>query len=162
MSWLVGECIPCTTLFPHLVANIFQEILVGPNFTIQPTRALCEVILNMSEKNIASDKFRTLVALAPKRSVSILSVTHQNRHQKFFKEGFTFVQAGGFDTVNIDKTPLIYSVSYFNLGGDLVHCLGGLAHRNPPVATGLSHTLTSQCSKIHTPQLCGIKAARGL
>jgi len=51
----------------------------------------------------------------------------QNRHQKAFNRGV--------DTVKIDKTPLIYSVSYFNFGA-----LGARLGSNPikdPVATGL-------------------------
>ena len=42
-----------------------------------------------------------------------------------------YVYVGRLDTVKFDKTLLIYSVSYFSLGG-LEHCLGGLAHQVPP------------------------------
>jgi len=46
----------------------------------------------------------------------------QNRRQKVFNGGL-YVCAEGLDIVKIDKAPLIYSVSYFNLGG--------LAHEPP-------------------------------
>jgi len=39
----------------------------------------------------------------------------QNRRQKVFNRGL-YVCAGALDILKIDKTPLIYSVSYFNLG----------------------------------------------
>jgi len=39
------------------------------------------------------------------------------------------VRGGGLHIKNLTKIPLIYSVSYFNLGG--------LSPPNPPVATGL-------------------------
>jgi len=43
----------------------------------------------------------------------------------------------GFDTVKIEKTQLIYSASYLNLGGAWSIVLGGLDHK-PSVATGLA------------------------
>jgi len=43
--------------------------------------------------------------------------------------------AGGLDIIKLTKTPLIYSVSRFNLGG-LKLCLGVL-NSTTPVATGL-------------------------
>jgi len=53
-----------------------------------------------------------------------------------------YVCARGIDIVKIDKTPLIYSVSCFNLGV-LEHCLGGVAHQSTLVATGLG--------RLHSP-----------
>jgi len=44
---------------------------------------------------------------------------------------------GGLDILKIDKTPLIYTVSYFSLGG-LEHCLGGMSPPNSPVVTALA------------------------
>jgi len=47
----------------------------------------------------------------------------------------------GLDITKLTKTPLIYSVSRFNLGG-VELCLGrGLAHQSSPVATRLTCTL---------------------
>jgi len=37
----------------------------------------------------------------------------------------------------LTKTPLIYSVSYFN-SGFLELCFGGVIHQSPPVATELN------------------------
>ena len=56
-------------------------------------------------------------------------------------EGFAVLRGafrlcGGLDIIKLTKTPLIYSVSRFNLGS-LELCLGGWAHQSPPVATGL-------------------------
>jgi len=61
----------------------------------------------------------------------------QNRHQKVFSRGALHL-CRGLGIVKIGKIPLIYSVSYFNLG--LLGALfGGLvAHQSPPVATGLA------------------------
>jgi len=44
--------------------------------------------------------------------------------------------AGGIDIENLIKSPMIHTVSYFDLGG-LVVCLGVLSPPKPPVATGL-------------------------
>jgi len=38
---------------------------------------------------------------------------------------------GGLDIEKLIKPPMIYSVSYFDLGG-LLLCLGVLAHQSPP------------------------------
>ena len=59
--------------------------------------------------------------------------------ESFLQGGFTFVQ--GFDIVKIDKTPLICSAWYFSLGELAGALFGGLAHQNPPVATGLQRAL---------------------
>jgi len=48
---------------------------------------------------------------------------------KIFNRGL-HVCAGWFDIVKIDKTPMIYSVSYFNLGG-LGTLFGGLIPAKP-------------------------------
>jgi len=58
--------------------------------------------------------------------------------------GFTFARGlyicvGGAWYSNLTKIPLIYIVSYFNLGG-LGALFGGLSPPEPPVATGLSCT----------------------
>jgi len=45
---------------------------------------------------------------------------------------------------NFDKTPLIYSVSYFNLGVCELCLEGGLSSPNPPVATVL-HNVHVSC-----------------
>jgi len=55
----------------------------------------------------------------------------QNRRQKLFN--------GRLDILKIDKNPLIWSISYFNLGGHGV-LFGGLSPPNP-VATGLRQLL---------------------
>ena len=43
---------------------------------------------------------------------------------------------GGLDIENLIKTPMIYSVSYFDLGG-LSTLYEGISPPNPPVATRL-------------------------
>jgi len=48
----------------------------------------------------------------------------------FVWEGFTFVP-GRLDIEKLIKPPMIYSVSYFHLGG-LVLCLGGISPPIPP------------------------------
>jgi len=48
-----------------------------------------------------------------------------------------YFRAWGAWHLNMTKLPLIYSVSYFNLGG-LELCLGGLSPPNSPVATGMA------------------------
>ena len=53
--------------------------------------------------------------------------TAQNRRQKMFTRGL-HVCAGRLDIENLSKSPLIYSVSYFNLG-TLRLCL---ERRSPP------------------------------
>jgi len=50
----------------------------------------------------------------------------QNRRQKYSIEGF-YVCTSGLDIENLMKTPLIYSVSYFNLEG--------LSPKKPSMAT---------------------------
>ena len=57
--------------------------------------------------------------------------------------GFTFVWGGGLYVYageawcwHFTKTPIVYSVIYFDLGG-LVLCLGRLSPPKPPVTTGL-------------------------
>jgi len=60
----------------------------------------------------------------------------------FFRGGFLFfrglfVVREGLTFYKLTKTPLIYMVSCFNLGG-LEFCLGELCPPNPPVTTGLS------------------------
>jgi len=50
--------------------------------------------------------------------------------------GFTFVQ-GCLAFEKLTKTPLIYSISYFN-SGVLEVCFAGLSPPKPPVATGLN------------------------
>jgi len=57
----------------------------------------------------------------------------QNRRQKS-SVGWLYICAGTLGVLNFIKT-LIYSVSYYNLGG-LELCLGGL-NPQPPVVTGL-------------------------
>ena len=62
-------------------------------------------------------------------------ISQQNRRQKVFNRGALFL-CRELDIVKIDKTPLIFSTSYFNLRR-LEDCLG-LAHQRPlPVATEL-------------------------
>ena len=75
-------------------------------------------------------------------------LTSRTVTRKFSTRGL-HVCAGGLDTVKTDKTPLIYRVSYFNLGGAWCIFWGGLAHQSPYVATGL---LTSCAAMFeHTP-----------
>ena len=61
--------------------------------------------------------------------------------------------------VKIDETLMIYSVSYFNLGG-LEHCFGGVAHQHLPRGdrTGWSSDqhykqTGGEIETIHTPRL---------
>jgi len=56
-----------------------------------------------------------------------------------YSVGGLYVCAGGLDILIFDKTSLIYSVSYFNLGG-LELCLEGLSSTKSPVAMGLNAT----------------------
>jgi len=49
-----------------------------------------------------------------------------------------YVCAGGFDTVKIEKSQMICSVSYFNLGAWSI-VLWGLDHQKPPAATEWFH-----------------------
>jgi len=65
----------------------------------------------------------------------------QNRRQKVFNRGALqlcggLCFCGGLTFQKLTKTPLIYSVSSFNLGS-LELCLGGLSPPKPPVATWL-------------------------
>jgi len=53
--------------------------------------------------------------------------------------GFSFVSEE-LDIIKLTKTPLIYSVSRFNLKG-LGAFFGGYAHQSPPVAAGLDSSL---------------------
>ena len=61
----------------------------------------------------------------------------QNRRQKVFNRGAlqfcggTFRLCGGLDIIKLNKTPHIYSVSRFSLGG-LGALLGGLSPPKPP------------------------------
>jgi len=61
----------------------------------------------------------------------------QNRRQKIVDRGTLRLCRGALRSCrgawhsNLNKIPLIYSVSYFNLGG-LELCLGGLSLPNPP------------------------------
>jgi len=48
----------------------------------------------------------------------------QNYHQKTFNRGFAFVQEG-LTVHSLTKNPLIYSVSYFTLDGELEALFGG-------------------------------------
>jgi len=54
--------------------------------------------------------------------LAAFSTKDQNFRQEVFNRRF-YVFAGGLDIVKINKTPLIYGVSYFNLG-DLEHFCG--------------------------------------
>jgi len=54
--------------------------------------------------------------------------------RKFSIEGLCN-SAGGLDIIKLTKTPLIYSVSRFNLGG-LELCLGGISPPKPPRGDG--------------------------
>jgi len=63
-------------------------------------------------------------------SISYWLAWYQNRRQKVFnREALRFCRR--LDIPNFTKTPLIYSVSYFNLGG-LGALFGGLSPPNPP------------------------------
>jgi len=56
----------------------------------------------------------------------------QNRRQEVFARGALRFCRGGLDIENLIKSPIIYCVSYFDLGG-LVLCLGGLSpSKRPP------------------------------
>jgi len=60
----------------------------------------------------------------------------RNRRQKVFNRGL-HVCAGGLDIESLMKAPMLYSVSYFNLGVGAL--FGGLSPPKAPrrVATGL-------------------------
>jgi len=66
----------------------------------------------------------------------------QNRRQKVVKRGVLHLCGGalrscrGGLTFKFEKTPLTYSVSYFNLGG-LELCLGGISPPKPPRGDGM-------------------------
>ena len=69
----------------------------------------------------------------------------QNRRQKVFTRGLyvcvgaLYVSARRLNIENFIKSPLIYSVSYLDLGV-LVLCLGVLSPPKPPMATGLGRS----------------------
>jgi len=60
-------------------------------------------------------------------STFIYSLFTQNCRQKVYNRGLC-VCAEWLDILKLTKTPLIYSVSYFNLGGRLEFCLGDKVH----------------------------------
>ena len=90
-------------------------------------------------------------------SSNVKEAPNQNRRQKVFNRvffgfyGWFSDFAGRLDILKIHKTPLIYCVRWFNLGG-LELCLGGLNPPNPPVATGL-HLIRSGPNVIQLPKL---------
>jgi len=82
----------------------------------------------------------------PGRPVSYIGGWAQNRRQKVFNWaalqfcGEAFHLCGGLVTIKLTKTPLIYSVSRFNLG--VWSFVRGLSPPKTPVATGLSRLWT--------------------
>jgi len=79
--------------------------------------------------------YRIYVA-QPCRNVSLVVRLQsiQNRRQKVFNKGVLRL-CGGLDTIKLTKTPLIYSVSRFNLEG-LGALFGGISPPKPPRGDG--------------------------
>jgi len=91
-------------------------------------------------------KISALSKLSKSSCACFLTGTRQNHNQKVFDKGaFTFVQ--GAWHCKIDKTPLIYIVSYSNLGS-LEHCLGGLAHQSPAVGRVWNEVISAVSDKV--------------
>jgi len=80
----------------------------------------------------------------------------QNRRQKVFNRralqfcGGLFLCAWGLDIIKLTKTPLIYSVSRFNLGC-LGLCSGELSPPKPPRGDGAG--LTSENPLLTSPEV---------
>jgi len=68
---------------------------------------------------------------------------NQNRRPKVFNRGI-WVCAGGLDTLKIDKSQLIYTVSCCNLGG-LEPCLGRLSPQKLPHGDGTGPSVCWIC-----------------
>jgi len=64
-------------------------------------------------------------------SFSSIITQMQNHRQKVFSRGL-FDCVGGIHNLKFSKTPLIYSVSYFNLGGTWSFAWGSMPTKAPP------------------------------